>query len=62
MRLEVFDDRGIRQGFIELPHRSRVIGFGARGDAGFFAYLARTDEVGLVWLERYRAIRATARF
>ncbi len=57
-RIEVFDEQGIRVGFIELLPRSRVIGFGEGTDAGSIAYLARTDDVGLIWLERYRIRRA----
>jgi len=57
-RVDIFDERGIRLGFIELTPGSKVIGFGARVDAGSIAYLVRTDEVGLMWLERYRIRRA----
>jgi hypothetical protein len=56
-RVEIFDERGIRLGFIELPARSKVIAFGEGAEAGSIAYLARTDDVGLIWLERYRVIR-----
>ncbi len=57
-RIEVFDEQAIRVGFIELLPRSRVIGFGEGTDAGPIAYLARTDDVGLIWLERDRVLRA----
>ena len=57
-RVEIFDERGIRLGFIELPARSKVIAFGAGTEAGSIAYLARTDDVGLIWLERFRIRRA----
>jgi hypothetical protein len=60
-RVDVFDERGIRMGFIELTPGSKVIGFGARVDAGSIAYLARTDDVGLIWLERYRVLRVEGR-
>jgi hypothetical protein len=53
-RVDVFDQQGMRLGFIELPLRSKVIGFGAHSDAGVTVYVTRTDELGLVWLERYR--------
>ena len=56
-RAEVFDEHGIRLGFIELPPLSRVIGFGADSESGSMVYLARTDEMGLSWLERYRVRR-----
>jgi hypothetical protein len=54
-RVEVFDERAVRVGFIELPAQSKVIGFAARGEPGSKVYLARTDDVGLIWLERYRS-------
>ena len=57
-RIEVFDDQGICVGFVELPPQAKVIGFGARAEAASTAYLARTDDVGLIWLERYRVLRA----
>jgi len=60
-RVEVFDEQGIGLGFIELPARSNVIGFGARADAGATVYLARTDDVGLIWLERHRILRVEGR-
>ena len=56
-RVEVFDDRGARLGPIELPPNTRVIEFGPGGDEAAVADLARTDEVGLVWLERYLVVR-----
>ncbi len=52
-RIEVFDERAIRVGFIELPPQSKVIGFAAGGEPGSEVYLARTDDVGLIWLERF---------
>jgi len=48
-------------GFIELPPRSKVIGFGAETEAESIAYVARTDDVGLIWLERYRISWAAER-
>ncbi len=57
-RIEVFDERATRVGFIELPPQSRVIGFAAGAEPGSKVYLARTDDVGLIWLERYRVLRA----
>jgi hypothetical protein len=53
-RIEIFNEQAIRVGFIELPLHSKVIGFGVSADT---VYLARTDDVGLVWLERYRIFR-----
>lgn len=52
-RVDVFDGAGVREGYIELPARSRVVGFGETGNRAFTVYLARTDDVGLVWLERH---------
>jgi hypothetical protein len=56
-RMDVFDDLGVRVGFVELPARSRLIGFGSTADGERAAYLVRTDEVGLKWLARYRVVR-----
>ncbi len=39
-------------------HRSKVIGFASRGEPGSGVYLTRTDDIGLIWLERYRVSRA----
>ena len=55
-RVDMFDREGIRRGYIELPPNSKVIGFGDGTDD--IVYLARTDDVGLIWLERYRITRA----
>ena len=60
-RIEVFDEQAIRVGFIELPPRSRVIGFGGVAEAARTAYVTRTDDVGLIWLERHRIVRASDR-
>jgi hypothetical protein len=56
-RVDVFDDSGIRLGYFELPPQAKIVGFAAGDDAGSEMYVARTDEVGLVWLERYRVVR-----
>jgi hypothetical protein len=53
-RVEVFDEQAIRVGFIDLPPRSQVIGFAGQGEPASRVYVTRTDDVGLVWLERYR--------
>ena len=60
-RVEVFDDQGTRLGYIALPVRSRIIAFGRGREAASLAYLARTDDMGLVWLERHRVVRAEDR-
>jgi len=57
-RVEIFDEHGVRTGSIELPTQARVIGFAAQGEPGSRVYVARTDDVGLVWLERYRVSMA----
>jgi len=56
-RIEVFDDQGVRLGFIEIPARSTVIGFSPSGEPGSIVYVTRTDDMGLVWLERYQVLR-----
>jgi hypothetical protein len=56
-RAEVFDESGIRRGFVDLSPGSRLIGFGTGTEGGEVAYLTRTDSVGLKWLERHRIVR-----
>jgi hypothetical protein len=56
-RYEVFDADGIRLGFVEVPAGGKVVGFGTHPDTEGMVYVARVDEVGLVWLERYRLLR-----
>jgi hypothetical protein len=51
---EVFDDEGTRLGYVPFPMGARLLGFGRGGGTGLVAYLARTDALGLRWLERYR--------
>ena len=55
-RVDVFDGEGIRLGYVEVPLGCRLLGFGAGTDREKTAYLVRTDEVGLKWLERYRVV------
>jgi hypothetical protein len=57
-RAEIFNEQGVRTGFIELPDQARVIGFAAEGEPGSRVYVARTDDVGLIWLEGYRVLGA----
>ncbi|MGD8362287.1 MAG: hypothetical protein PVJ04_12745 [Gemmatimonadota bacterium] len=56
-RYEVFDSTGARLGFVALPTGARVIGFGSHPETRDLVYLARVDEVGFIWLERYRLLR-----
>jgi len=56
-RYEVFDDQAHHIGFLELPPASRIIGFGRGAESTSRAYVTRTDDLGLVWLERYRIVR-----
>jgi hypothetical protein len=56
-RIEIFDDAGNWMGYVELPPKSKLIGFGSSPGGESVAYLVRTDEVGLIWLERYRIQR-----
>ena len=56
-RYEIFDRTGTRVGFIELPTRSTVIGFGSAAGVNVTAYVTRFDDVGWVWLDRYRIVR-----
>jgi hypothetical protein len=56
-RMDVFDSEGILRGSVEIPGGSRLIGFGRGGGAREVAYLVRTDDLGLQWLERHRVVR-----
>jgi hypothetical protein len=56
-RMDVFDSAGILRGSVEVPSGSRLIGFGAGTGTGEVAYLVRTDDLGLQWLERHRVVR-----
>ena len=56
-RLEVFGEEGSWKGSVVLPPRRQLIGFGQGPSGGEVAYLVRTDEYDLKWLERYRVIR-----
>ncbi len=56
-RFEVFDGRGIHVGFVDLPAGSTIIGFGSGAGVDGTAYVTRFDDVGWVWLERYRIVR-----
>jgi hypothetical protein len=56
-RWEVFDAEGLWLGSVVLPPRRQIIGFGSGPDGGEVAYLTRTDEYDLKWLERHRVIR-----
>jgi hypothetical protein len=56
-RYEVFDRAGTRLGFVELPAGGKIIGFGMHPETEGLVYLARVDDVGLIWLERYRLLR-----
>ena len=56
-RYELFDSAGAHLGFVELPAGGNIIGFGTHADTQDRVYLARVDEVGLIWLERYRLVR-----
>jgi hypothetical protein len=60
-RVDIFDERGIRLGFFELHSQATVIGFASGAEVGSLVYVARTDDDGLVWLERYRVLRAEDR-
>ncbi len=46
---DIFDGEGNKTGEVAFSPNSRIIGF---GDGT--AYVVRTDEFGLQWLERYR--------
>jgi hypothetical protein len=56
-RMDVFDSQGVRIGYVDMPLSSQLLGFGSTADGHEAAYIVRTDEVGLMWLERYRVVR-----
>ncbi len=56
-RVDVFDDKGILVGYTELPPASWMLGFCSACEPESKVYLARTDDVGLIWLERYQVMR-----
>ncbi len=56
-RWEVFDDHGVPLGFVELPPRYQLLGFGRTSNNEEAAYLVRSDEFDLKWLERHRVVR-----
>jgi hypothetical protein len=56
-RMDVFGPDGVRKGSVLIPEDSQLIGFGSGPDGASTAYVVRTDEVDLQWLERYRVIR-----
>ena len=53
--VDLFDRRGVKQAEVQLPQSRRVVGFGAG-----VVYMARVDQVGLEWLERYVWTESTA--
>jgi len=55
--MDVFGPDGVLKGSVIVPERSRLIGFGQGPGGGEVAYFVRTDEVDLMWLERYRVAR-----
>ena len=56
-RYELFDGSGVHLGFVELPAGGTVIGFGTHPETRDRVYLARVDDLGLIWLERCRLVR-----
>lgn len=56
-RMDVFDSQGVRVGYVDMPLSSQLLGFGTTADGQEAAYIVRTDELGLMWLERYRVLR-----
>jgi hypothetical protein len=56
-QVAVFDEEGRFRGVVMLPARTQLLGFGLGPEGHEVAYLARTDEYDLRWLERYRVLR-----
>ena len=55
-QIDVLHREGTRLGYIEMPTGSKIVGFGPDADDPVI-YLTRTDDVGLIWLERHRVRR-----
>jgi hypothetical protein len=53
----VFDGDGRFKGIVTLPAQRQILGFGQSQDGHELAYLVRTDEYDLRWLERYKVVR-----
>ena len=56
-RMDIFDEAGMLMGSIPLPPGRQLLGFGRGPTGSEVAYLAKTDEFDLMWLERYRVVR-----
>jgi hypothetical protein len=56
-RWEVVDGEARWVGYVALPGQYRLLGFGQGVDGREVAYLTRTDDYGLKWLERHRVLR-----
>jgi hypothetical protein len=56
-RMDVFNDTGSLIGSVPLPPGRQLLGFGQGPTGGEVAYLVKTDEFDLRWLERYRVAR-----
>jgi hypothetical protein len=54
---EVFGQEGLWQGSVTLPSGYQLLAFGHGGDGREVAYLTRTDEFQLKWLERHEVVR-----
>ena len=56
-RMDVFDEAGRLIGSVPLPPGRQLLGFGKGPTGGEVAYMVKTDEFDLMWLERYRVAR-----
>lgn len=55
-QMDVFGPDGMFKGSVMIPQGRQLIGFGEGPGGSEVAYLVRTDEVDLKWLERYRVV------
>ena len=55
-KMDVFGPDGVYKGSVVIPEGRELIGFGEGPEGSEVAYLVRTDEVDLKWLERYRVV------
>jgi hypothetical protein len=55
--MDVFGEDGVKMGSVELPTGREIIGWGTTAGGAPAVYLVRTDEFGLMYLERYQVVR-----
>jgi hypothetical protein len=59
--MDVFGEDGVKIGSVELPPGRELTGWGKTAEGEPAAYMVRTDEFDLMYLERYRVVRQDER-